>query len=179
MKNVVVFIWLFIVYIYAPIHGQYTARIEKQDNVHNKLVVDVVTKGETVTLSKPMNYSIFKLKQADIDSCGQTEIILGVIKRTKFDTTRCKRINIWRIENNAIVPMWLGSKMSHPLYDFELKKVGPITIICTIEEEKDSLYLVAAYKWHSFGLKFLQYIKREVTLDNAYNLLTNDYEKAH
>jgi len=171
-NRVSVLILLLLILIPVSACGQFSARILKVDSLQNQLVVNVPDNGSPII--KQMNYPIFKLREADIDNSGKNAFILGVIKRTKFDTTHCKRINIWKVENNAIVPLWLGSKMSHPLYDFELKKDNAVQTICTIENEKDGLYLIAQYKWHSFGLKFIRYIKREITLDIAYHTLQNE-----
>lgn len=174
IKSAVAYVLLLSTFFCVSVHGQYSAQILKVDSLQNQLVVTNATNPGLPAYTKRMNYPIFKLREADLDNSGHNVIILGVVKRTKFDTTRCKRINIWKIEDNAIIPMWLGSKLSHPLYDFELKKDKSISTICTIESENDGLYLVAAYQWHSFGLKFIRYIKREITLDIAYQTLNNE-----
>lgn len=136
-----------------------------------RLVVKRVEMKGTIILTKRMYFPIFKLRQADLDGDGKDDFILGAIKRTVFDTSICKRINIWKIEDNTIVPMWLGSKMPRPLYDFEIQKDKEGNMVYTIECENGGLFMVVAYKWRSFGLKFIGYIKREIQLDEAYQIL--------
>lgn len=174
MLKIKIIHFIFSLILGIPAFGQYSAQLLKTHVERYYLIVNKVLGSDSIVLKKQMNYQVFKLCQADIDNSGQDEFITGAIKRTKFDTTVSKRINIWKIEDNAIVPMWLGSKMSHPLYDFEIKADSCGHVICTIELEKDGLYLIAKYKWHSFGLKFIAYIKREINLNEAYLTLNNE-----
>ena len=67
--------------------------------------------------------------------------------------------------------------MPHPVYDFNVISTIEKTWIRTIECEPNALFLVAEYEWHSFGLKFIRYVKREITLDEASSLLKN-YDKS-
>jgi hypothetical protein len=75
------------------------------------------------------------------------------------------------------VPKWLGSFLPHPLYDFELASKNNNFYIITIEYDQNNLFLVSEYEWHSFGLKFIRYINRNISLNEALTLLTNSYEK--
>jgi hypothetical protein len=127
--------------------------------------------GDSLLLTKRLPYPVFKLIQADANNDGQDDFITGIIKKTTFDSIPRKRINIWKVEKDAIVPLWLGSKMSHPLYDFVAKRAEHEIHFVTIEFEADGKTLMVEYKWHSFGLKFIQYLNREISLDEANKLL--------
>lgn len=170
MKGICLGLW-FVLSLNNAIYCQYTSKIVRLDSIVNELVVHSIKANDTVSFKKRLQYKVFKIRQSDIDNNGTEEFILGVVKKTTFDTTVCNRINIWKIEKNTIIPMWLGSKMSHPLIDFELKKDGTVNVIYTIECENDGLYLLVEYKWRSFGLKFVKFIKREVDLNTAKQIL--------
>ena len=81
-----------------------------------------------------------------------------------------------KIENNHLEPMWLSSFLPHPLYDFDVVTMKDAVVVRTIEYEKDSLFLVSEYEWHSFGLKFLRYIKRNINLAEALALIKKNDE---
>jgi len=154
--------------------AQFTSHIVRVDSAKNRLeVVKHLPLGDSVVFTKRMPYPVYKFIQADIDNDGIDEFLVGSIRITILDSAVRKRINIWRVENNAIVPMWLGSKMPHPVYDFDVNRQLNKTIIRTIEFEPNTLFLVAEYEWHSFGLKFIRYVKREISLDEAFKLVKN------
>jgi hypothetical protein len=165
---------LILLLFHADAYSQYIGQLIKIQENRYQLIVNKIPLSDSVIIKKSLNYPVFKFQQVDIDNNGKIEFVLGVVKRTIFDSTMCKRINIWKIENGDIVPMWLGSKMSHPLYDFETGKDSAGCVVYTIECEKNGLYLVAQYHWQSFGLKFLKYIKREIDLNESYHILNNE-----
>jgi hypothetical protein len=164
------------VLFYQNIQAQYTSRIISTDSTRNMLeVVHHLSSKDSVVYTKRLPYPVYKYYQADIDNDGIDEFLVGSIRITILDSTIRKRINIWRLDSKGIVPMWLGSKMPHPVYDFEVNRSANKTRIRTIEFEQNELFLVAEYEWHSFGLKFVQYIKRQKTLEEA-SILIKTYE---
>lgn len=157
-----------------PVQAQYTGKMVQKDSC--EYMLQVVLKDSSLCYQR-LPYRVFKFEQADINGDGCDDFVVGVIKKTILDSALRKRINIWRIENKNIVPLWLGSKMSHTLVDFEVKRIGSESRIFTVELDCHDLFLVAEYKWHSFGLKFIRYLSREISFEQAKLLMNLPNEK--
>lgn len=142
------------------------------------LIADVFENGVMCfTNSWPLEYEVFKVDTGDVNNDNSTDILVGVVKSTRFDSISRKRLFIFKLFEGYIRPLWLGSRVSQPLVDFKFYKAKTEGIIRTIEREKDQYYLVAEYHWIGFGLGFIHYLAREKTLYQAYKILnTNNYE---
>jgi hypothetical protein len=158
----------------VSIKAQYRAVVANVDSCLNILKVYSLERVDSLIDSRRMAYPVYYFKQADINGDGIDDMVLGTIKTANFDKVSRKRVNIWTLRKGVIVPLWLGSKMPHPLYDFRVRTVDDINHIVTIEYEADGLYLVAEYRWLSFGLKFIRYIAREVSLNDALSLIDKE-----
>jgi hypothetical protein len=119
------------------------------------------------TSSWPFSYEVFKLDTGDVNNDYSTDILVGVIKKTRFDTICRKRIFIFKLVEGYIRPLWLGSRVSQPLEDFRYCRSQSYGIIRTIEMERNKTYLVAEYRWKGFGLEFIRYLARELPLRKA------------
>jgi hypothetical protein len=120
----------------------------------------------------PLRYPVFKfIKGGDINQDGNEDLMVGVIKATRRDSVVRKRLFLFQIKNKIIIPLWLGSSVSHPLEDFISYQNDSTVIIRTIEKENNDRYLVADYTWRDFGLNFEKYIKRDLTLDMAKTIM--------
>jgi hypothetical protein len=123
---------------------------------------------DSLTSEWPLRYPVFKfINGGDINQDGNEDLMVGVIKATRRDSIARKRLFLFQIKNKIIIPLWLGSSVSHPLEDFISYKNDSVTTIRTIEKEGNDRYLVADYTWRDFGLNFEKYIKRDLTLDKA------------
>lgn len=160
--------------IFVNLIGQYSSHIEKIDTCHYRIIVKPL--NDTVEISRRIVGSVFKYRQADLDQDGTDDIILGVYKSTVLDSIKRNRINIYTLAENRIVPKWLGSFLPNPLYDFEIISINNQFYIVTTEYEENNLFLVTEYEWHSFGLKFIRYLKRNIDLNEALTLMKNPYE---
>ena len=106
------------------------------------------------------------------DGKANAEIIVGVIKPTRFDPKPDKRLFIYRIADEAYIrPLWLGSRVAQPLEDFRIIREETPTRIRTLERERSGNFLVAEYIWRGFGLDFKRYLKREVKKQEAIHIL--------
>lgn len=176
MKTCKIALLFFLFFLFELLNAQNTGRVVQLDSGKYLLrVVRLSSLNDSIIIEKRLPYEIFRFEEADINGDGQVEYLIGAIKKTPLDTFLRKRINIWKVENNQIVPMWLGSKMPQPLYDFEIQR-SPKFRILTIEYERDGLFLVAEYEWRSFGLKFIRYLQREILLKQALTLINNNDE---
>jgi hypothetical protein len=119
----------------------------------------------------PLPYPVYRFVQGDITGDGVNEILVGVIKPTRFDTINRKRLFIFKLVEGNIRPLWMGSRVAQPLVDFKVAKTVSGSVIRTIEEERDGTYLVAEYKWRRFGLEFIHYINRRISKNKALQLL--------
>jgi hypothetical protein len=122
-----------------------------------------------------LDYPVFHFECADINEDGTTDILVGVIKKTRFDSICRKRIFIFKLFEGYVRPLWLGSRVSQPLEDFKVIHSKPQNLIRTIEREENGKYLVAEYKWKGFGLTFVKYTIRHVDLQKAIFLFNKPY----
>jgi hypothetical protein len=116
-------------------------------------------------------YPVYRFQTGDIDHNGSYEMLVGVIKSTRFDSSSAKRLFIFKNYHGLVRPLWLGSRLGQPLIDFRFVKTREGARIRSIELEKSGNYLVAEYKWRKFGLEFTRYVKREIGLPRARLLL--------
>ena len=127
-------------------------------------IAPVILPGNCPTLS--INLIMEILQETEF------EIIVGVIKPTRFDPKPDKRLFIYRIADEAYIrPLWLGSRVAQPLEDFRIIREETPTRIRTLERERSGNFLVAEYIWRGFGLDFKRYLKREVKKQEAIHIL--------
>jgi len=119
-----------------------------------------------------LHYPVYHFELADINRDGRPDILLGVIKSTHFDTVQRKRLFLYKIDNGRIRPLWMGSKISHPIVDFRYKKINDQPYVITIEKENANGYLVAEYEWKGFGLELTKYIARNLNQDKSYEIFS-------
>jgi hypothetical protein len=131
----------------------------------------VVLRTDSLTDKWELPYPVYQFQVGDIDEDGIEDVIVGVVKSTRFDSSLANRIFIFKNYQGYIRPMWMGSKLSKPLIDFRFCNTVKGSFIRSVEKEKENKYLVAEYKWRKFGLEFVQYVERETTLENAKNEL--------
>jgi hypothetical protein len=127
--------------------------------------------NDSLTDSWPLRYPVFKMIKGDMNNDGEDDIAVGVIKSTRRDSVVRKRLFIYQIRNRSIIPLWLGSSLSHPLVDFAIIKHDSLTLVRSIETESSGHYLVAEYEWFGFGLSFRKYMYRELPYNKALELL--------
>ena len=151
------------IFISNYLFGQFKSKIVQIDSTKCELIIY----NDSIISKKLFFYKVLKHYQADIDKDGKDEIILGVYKSTILDSVKRYRINIWQLDSNQIVPKWLGSFLPHPIFDFDIIKLNNEFLIRTIEFEENNLFLISEYRWHSFGLKYIRSLVKNVTLDEA------------
>ena len=140
--------------------------IKENDTLHY-----VQIKTDTSLNKWELPYPVYQFQIGDIDNNGNDDILVGVIKTTRFDSTMSKRLFIFKNYNGLVRPLWLGSRLGQPLVDFCFVKSNEEARIRSLEKEKSGKYLVAEYKWRSFGLEFTKYINREINYNKALALL--------
>lgn len=144
------------------------ALISENDTLH---YVQIQTDSTTDKWELP--YQVYQFQTGDIDNNGIDDIMVGVIKTTRFDSTMSKRLFIFKNYKGFVRPLWLGSRLGQPLEDFCFVKDNDGSFIRSIEKERSGKYLVAEYRWQKFGLEFTKYINREIEHSKALELLKN------
>jgi hypothetical protein len=115
-------------------------------------------------------YVPYRFDTADVNQDGHTEIIVGLTKSTRFDTTEKKRLFILRIDQQHIRPMWMGSKVCQELIDFKVLNNGQIQ---TLEQTKAGSFSIGNYYWQSFGLTLDKYTHHKTSLNDATQIFRN------
>ena len=144
--------------------GIVNVALRKRNNIN-----ELVSSHNDSTISVwPLRYPVFSFQHGDINNDGTEDLAVGVIKSTRYDSLKRKRLFLFQVRNRSIIPLWLGSSLSHPLVDFHIvKNESGETLIHAIEEEPDGKYLIAEYEWYGFGMSLKKYIKREISLEEA------------
>jgi hypothetical protein len=151
-----------------------TIALEKTDSVNSRLRAETYVHDQHILSSVwPLRYPVYHLECGDVNGDGIDDILVGVTKTTRFDPVKRKRLFLFKLFEGYIRPLWLGSRVSQPLEAFHFIPAATGNRIRTIEQEADGTYLVAEYEWKGFGLQFLQYKKRSVSLAAATQLLQN------
>ena len=141
------------------LHDDYfqgTVTLEKVTQLDKyRLRIENSTNGEKDRIFTP--YEVFAMESADVNHDGRTDICLGIIKPTPFDPVPKKRLFIFQIDQNYIRPLWLGSRLVHPLETFAVAhdSTGRV-LIKTVERQNATQYYVNEYRWESFGMAFVR-----------------------
>ncbi|HYV90549.1 MAG TPA: hypothetical protein VE978_02155 [Chitinophagales bacterium] len=120
-----------------------------------------------------LNFPAYHFECADINGDSQEDILVGVIKPTRFDSVVRKRIFIFKLVEGYIRPLWLGSRVGQPLEDFRIVHHDGENFVRTVEWEENRNFLVAEYRWKSFGLEFVNYLDRNISKEQALKILNS------
>lgn len=111
--------------------------------------------GESLQKSWELPYVVFHLDEGDVNNDGSIDALVGVIKSTHYDKIKRKRLFIFKNHSGYIRPLWLGSRLSHPLVDFRFLKGNEGGFIFTLERSSGGEFFVQYYKWRGFGLDYV------------------------
>jgi hypothetical protein len=113
-------------------------------------------------------YAVFQMETGDVNRDGKTDICLGIIKPTPFDSVLKKRLFIFQIDRGYIRPLWLSSRLVNPLEAFSVTTDSlQQTIIRTIEHTGTETFCTRSYKWGSFGMIYLSTEQDSINYENA------------
>lgn len=113
--------------------------------------------GDTVQWDLP--YDIYQLKTLDFNGNGNDEILVGVVKKTRFDPQKNKRLFIFKIFEKEIRPLWMGSKVAHPLDHFTTQQINDSAYIITREIKTNGDTLYGFYVSAPFGISWIKHEK--------------------
>jgi hypothetical protein len=125
-----------------------TAAIKKlQSGTHLLTLYNQNDTSNTVSLYGQLS----EIEIADINNDGTTDILLGISKKTYFDPTIKKRINIYSYQNHNLQPLWLGTKFIYNIESFNVKKTDNSNYLITFEIDKKGNRYQGMYEWDHFG----------------------------
>lgn len=147
-------------------------------NIHNKDFVGQVriapsSKGFILSIQDTAGvesdrtifpFQPYQLDTADVNRDGRTDILVGLIKDTRFDPGEKRRLFILQIDEGNLRPLWLGSRTCQQLINFRSVTKG---IVATLEKTKAGNFAVGTYRWEGFGLALVKYIVDEKSYDEA------------
>lgn len=95
----------------------------------------------------------WKIETADIDGCGEKEIIIAVKKTTHFDTQEKNRLFIFNYMDGKLVKKWTGSQIAGNWKDFYVGDLLPIkgNELIFIELTEEDRQRISVYYWFDFG----------------------------
>lgn len=114
-------------------------------------------------------FPVYRFQVADVNGDGSPDAIVGVVKPTRYDPEVRRRVFIYKDYRGHVRPLWLGSRFGQPVVDF--RYIAAEGVLRLVERERSGRYLVADYRWRSFGMDFVRYAARECSLDAAMRLL--------
>ena len=123
--------------------------------------------GGVLSARRYLSFPVTRAECADITGDGIPELLLGVIKKTRFDRRARLRLFVYAVHGGAVRPLWLGSRLGMPLRDFTVLRRNGRTVIATIERERNGRCAVGLWKWHVFGPRFVAYESRSITVAAA------------
>jgi hypothetical protein len=101
----------------------------------------------------PAAWRPWKLTVADVDGDGRSEIIVGIIKSTKFFPKPHNCLFVYGWDGKRAFPKWLGSTLSRPFTDFLFTNDGKGSgdQLLSLETALDGKKSLASYRWNGFG----------------------------
>ena len=102
-------------------HTEDTLRlVTVADTLHYVQVADYAGRVERW----PLPYPVYRFQTGDINGDGRTDVLVGVIKSTRYDPQVARRLFIFMVyKDRYIRPLWMGSRLSHPLVDFRFAHI--------------------------------------------------------
>lgn len=152
----------------AELKGRcFTSSVQVQVLPANKAyVMELKDKRNNILDRLMFNKHIFKICSGDVNGDGNDELLVGIIKKTKFDPIDKKRILIFYIDSVKLRPLFLSSKLRNEIIDFGLQKNSSGKIV-TIEVLREGNYSIGSYKWQKFGLLFTGYKGKHESLTDC------------
>lgn len=137
------------------VQGAYRIRLEQLGDSLSMLFLDV----EGVRLdSMRLPYPVYRFDCGDLTGDGVPEVCVGVVKPTRY-WPEGRRLFIYHLYRGRYIrPLWLGSRVGHPLLDFHVCRDSVPACIHTEECGPDSLRIRNEYCYRGFGLQFRKHL---------------------
>lgn len=148
--------------------GPATARLRALPRAHQTQVWVSTANGGTSVID--FRFPIYALSTGDVDNDGDTDLLIGPIKPTRFDSARHQRLFVYALDSaGRLQPRWRGSRLTYRLLYFRTERAAnDRTFVRTLEQAPDGRYYIGRYHWQGFGLALDGFLARRRTLDAAY-----------
>lgn len=130
--------------------------------VEENLSYLILEEGGTTDRWK-LSFPIYQLCVGDVDGDGKEDVMVGVVKTTRFDPVEAKRLFIFKNHHGRIRALWMGSRLGGKLIDFRFKD-GKVV---TLQSDGCSRFAVVEHHWRDFGLGFTRFLVANVSQEEA------------
>jgi len=118
--------------------------------------------GDSLTDVWELRHTVYQFDCGDLTGDGLPEILVGVIKATRYRHELDKRLFIFKLfKGRKIRPLWLGSRMGLPLIDFKVERDSIPAMVHTWERDTDGTTVERIYRQQGFGLKYVSEMLRK------------------
>ena len=113
--------------------------------------------GDSLTDVWVLNHAVYQFDCGDLTGDGRPEILVGVIRATRYRPELDKRLFIFKLfKGKKIRPLWLGSRVGLPLIDFKVERDSVPAMVHTWERDTDGITVEVIYRQQGFGLKYVR-----------------------
>jgi len=115
-------------------------------------------------------FPIYAFGSGDVDNDGHTDLLIGPIKPTRFDSAMHRRLFVYSLDSaGRLQPRWRGSRLTYRLLYFKAERLANgRTYVRTLEQAPNGRYCVGRYHWQGFGLTLGGFLAECRSLDAAY-----------
>lgn len=146
-------------------YNGYHFYLENYSSVHQRLRCE--KDGRLLNRFVMLPFEVYKMEVGDVNQNGRPDISLGVVKESPLDSVMRRRLFIYELQNEKIVPIWRGSRLPQPLHDFHWHTQFDPPLLRTVEIGSNRLYLISEYQMGSFGPDFLRTTHQHLDLKTA------------
>ncbi|MCQ2975777.1 MAG: nuclear receptor-binding factor 2 [Bacteroidales bacterium] len=162
MLNFNKYFWLSLLLIFEACSfekNQFNSQIGivKLKNINDSLNIIQHIVNDSIISEWELKYPIYNFDYGDLNSDGENEIVVGVVKKTRY-WKKGNRLFIYKLYNGKLIrPLWLGSRLGGEILDFKVERDSIPARIFTIEDYNDSIVNVM-YSLGGFGLNYQKII---------------------
>jgi hypothetical protein len=132
----------------------YKLKIVKKDNYTQLLLY----RKKKYVDSKTFSDSIASVSIVDSDNDGNDDIVVGIVKSSRWSEVKSLKMYLYKISQDRILPLWRSSKLTSNMIDFCFVKEAGKNYACVIEKPKNHSYNLIRFRWRNFGLIYENYI---------------------
>ncbi|MBO7463715.1 MAG: nuclear receptor-binding factor 2 [Bacteroidales bacterium] len=122
------------------------------------IIFHIADNGDTLSDWR-LYHPVYHYDYGDVNGDGLPEIVVGVVKKTRYWHDEDKRLFIFKLFDGRLIrPLWLGSRLGCPIETFRIERDSVPARIVSTERCGDSIVNVM-YRIKGFGPKFECYLK--------------------